>query len=99
VLCSFGRIGTYHRIFSGVRNGRYGNLTDLGADVASRSVAWTEITRVFSDLARDVAKELKPGTEWQIEFLDASKRPLFRVRLVAEIVRIGEDDLPSVPAI
>jgi hypothetical protein len=47
-------------------------------------VAWTEITRVFSDLVSDVTKRLEQNTEWQIELLDAFRKPLFRIRVVAE---------------
>ena len=47
-------------------------------------MAWTEITRVCSDLVSDVTKGLEQNTEWQIELLDAFKKPLFRVRVVAE---------------
>jgi len=65
-------------------DGPYSNLTDLGVDAANRDVAWTEITRVFSDLVRDVTKGLEQNTGWQIELLDAFRKPLFRVRVVAE---------------
>jgi Domain of unknown function (DUF6894) len=70
--------------FFRIRNGPYGNLTDLGIDAADDDAAWSEITRVFSDLVGDVTKELKQNTEWQIELLDASRRPLFRIGIVAE---------------
>jgi len=70
--------------FFRIRNGPYSNLTDLGIDAANRDAAWTEITRVFGDLVGDVTKGLEQNTEWQIELLDASKKPLFRVRVVAE---------------
>lgn len=70
--------------FLRIRNGPYCNLTNLSVDVANRDAAWSEITRVFSDLVGDVTKGLEQNTEWQIELLDASGKPLFRVRVVAE---------------
>jgi hypothetical protein len=82
--CSRRICWTCRRIFSGSANDPYSNLTDLGVDVANRDVAWTEITRVCSDLVSDVTKGLEQNTEWQIELLDAFRKPLFRVRVVAE---------------
>jgi hypothetical protein len=31
-----------------------------------------------------VSRNLKENGEWQVELLDASKKPVFRIRLVAE---------------
>jgi hypothetical protein len=55
-------------------------LTDPGIDAANRDAAPPEIIKVFGDLVGNFTKGLEQNTERQIELLDASKRPLFRVR-------------------
>jgi hypothetical protein len=46
--------------------------------------AWTEMTKVFSDLVGSISRNLKQNTERQMELLDEAKKPLFYIRLVAE---------------
>ena len=67
-----------------IRNRPHSNLIDLSMDVANRDAAWTEITKVFSDLVGDVTKGPEQNTGWQIELPDACRKPLFRVRIVAD---------------
>jgi hypothetical protein len=42
------------------------------------------MTTVCSDLVGSVSRGIKQNTEWQIELLDLSRKPVFRIRLVAE---------------
>jgi hypothetical protein len=42
------------------------------------------MTKVCSDLVGGISRNLKQNTEWQMELLDESKKPIFRIRLVAE---------------
>jgi hypothetical protein len=42
------------------------------------------MTKVCSDLVGGISRNLKQNTEWQMELLDESKKPIFRFRLVAE---------------
>ena len=38
----------------------------------------------IGDLVGDVTRSLTPNDQWQLELLDVSKKPLFRIRVVAE---------------
>jgi hypothetical protein len=67
-----------------IRNGVYSGACDYGAEFADRDAAWEELTRVCADLVSNIARKLKPNSEWQMEFLDESKQPVFRIRLMAE---------------
>ena len=46
--------------------------------------AWAELTKVCGDLIAGVARDLKQNADWQINLLDQSRKPVFRIRLVAE---------------
>lgn len=35
----------------------------------------------------DVSRKLPENAEWQMELLDESKKPIFRIRLVAETLQ------------
>jgi hypothetical protein len=72
--------------FFRIRNGPYSGACEHGAEFPDRDAAWEELTRVCSDMVGSITRKLKPNTEWQMEFLDESKRPVFRIRLVAEAV-------------
>jgi uncharacterized protein DUF6894 len=67
-----------------IRNGRYGSASDQAVDVADPDAAWAEMTRVCSTLIGAVSRDLKQNTEWQMELLDASRQPLFRIRVIGE---------------
>lgn len=70
--------------FFSVPNGRYSGSADCGAEFADRDAAWKELTGVCGDMVGGVSRRLQENGEWQMELLDASKRPIFRIRLVAE---------------
>jgi hypothetical protein len=70
--------------FFRIRNGPYSGACDHGAEFPNRDAAWDELTRVCSDLVASIARNIKPNSEWQMEFLDESKKPVFRIRLVSE---------------
>ena len=69
-----------------IRNGPYSGACDHGAELPDHDAAWEELTRVCSDLVGSIARKLKPNSEWQMEFLDESKAPVFRIRLLAEFM-------------
>jgi hypothetical protein len=48
------------------------------------NAAWAEMTRVCGDLVGGIARKLKPQTEWRLELLDESRKPVFRISVVAE---------------
>jgi hypothetical protein len=66
------------------RHGKYCGVSDPDFDVVDRDAAWAEMTKVCGDLIGGAARDLKQNAEWQVELLDQSKEPVFRIRLVAE---------------
>jgi hypothetical protein len=52
--------------------------------LANREAAFEEPTAVFGDMIGSIARHLQENAAWQMELLDESKTPVFRIRLVAE---------------
>jgi hypothetical protein len=69
--------------FFNVRSGDAAACND-GAEFASRDAAWKEMTRVCAEIVGGISRQLRENAEWQMELLDESKQPVFRIRLVAE---------------
>ena len=69
--------------FFKIKNGRYCGASNK-FEVADRDAAWTEMTKVCGDLVGGIARHLTQEAEWQMELLDESKKPVFRIRLLAE---------------
>jgi hypothetical protein len=67
-----------------ISNGRYSGASDQGSEFDSREAAWAEMTKVCGNLVGGIARSLKQNAEWQIDLLDESRKPVFRIRLVAE---------------
>jgi hypothetical protein len=67
-----------------VQSGQFAGTSDTTFDCADRDAAWAEMTKVCSDLVGGVSRNLEQDTEWQMELLDESRKPVFRIRLVAE---------------
>ena len=67
-----------------IQSGQFSGISDTTFDVVDRDAAWTEMTRVCGDLLGSISRNLKRDAEWQMELLDDSKEPVFRIRLVAE---------------
>ena len=67
-----------------IRSSRYSGASDHGTELANRDAAWAEMTKVCGDLVGSISRKLKQNAEWQMELLDDSKKPVFRIRLVAE---------------
>jgi len=53
-------------------------------EFADQDAARVEMTQVCGDLVGSVCRNLKESADWNMELLDETKKPLFRVRLVAE---------------
>jgi hypothetical protein len=70
--------------FFRISNGRYSGASELGAEYESREAAWAEMTKVCGNLLGGISRGLKQDAEWHMEMLDEAKKPVFRVRLVAE---------------
>ena len=65
-------------------NGDYSGTSGEGFNLADRDAAWAEMTRVCGDLVGGIARKLQQQTEWRMELLDESRKPVFRIRVVAE---------------
>ena len=70
--------------FFRISHGRYAGASDQGTEFESHDEAWREMTRICSDLLRGVSRNLNQDAEWQMELLDEARKPVFRIRLVAE---------------
>jgi len=70
--------------FFRIRNGRYSGASDSGIELADRDAAWRELTSVCADIVGGISRKLKQNSQWEMELLDESGRPVFRIRLVAE---------------
>ena len=74
--------------FFRISNGRYAGASDQGSEFESREAAWAEMTKVCGNLLGSISRSMKQNAEWQMEMLDESKQPVFRIRLVAELVEL-----------
>ena len=72
--------------FFRISHGSYAGASDQGSEFESREAAWTEMTKVCGNLLGSLSRSLKQNAEWQMELLDEAKKPVFRIRLVAEAV-------------
>jgi hypothetical protein len=70
--------------FFRIRNGRFSGAADCGTELSNHDAAWRELTNVCGDLVGSISRNLKQNNEWQMELLDESKKPVFRIRLVGE---------------
>jgi hypothetical protein len=70
--------------FFRISHGRFAGASDQGAEFDSREAAWSEMTKVCGNLLGSLSRSLKQDAEWQMELLDEAKKPVFRIRLVAE---------------
>ena len=69
--------------FFRISHGRYSGASDQGTEFESREAAWTEMT-ICGDLVGGISRSLKQNSDWHMELLDEAKKPVFRIRLVAE---------------
>jgi hypothetical protein len=72
--------------FFRIGHGHFSGASDQGSEFESREAAWTEMARVCSDLVGSISRKLKQNAEWHMELLDEAKKPVFRIRLVAETI-------------
>jgi hypothetical protein len=72
--------------FFRISQGSYSGAPDQVSEFESRDAAWAEMVRVCGDLIAGVSRSMKQGAEWQMELLDEVKRPVFKIRLVAETI-------------
>lgn len=70
--------------FFRIKNGCYCGASN-NFEVADRDAAWAELTKICGDLVGSIARNLKEDGDWHMELLDEFRKPMFRVRLVAEL--------------
>jgi uncharacterized protein DUF6894 len=70
--------------FFRIQNGPYSGACDHGTELPDSNAAWKELTSVCGDMVGSISRKLQQNSEWQLELLDEAKRPLFRIRIVAE---------------
>jgi hypothetical protein len=72
--------------FFRISHGSYSSASDQPSEFDSRDLAFAEMTRVCGDFVAGIARNLQQGAEWQMELLDEAKKPVFKIRLVAESI-------------
>ncbi len=72
--------------FFRISHGHYSGASDQASEFESREAAWIEMTKVCANLVGTISRGLKQDSEWQMEMLDEARKPVFRIRLVAETV-------------
>ena len=70
--------------FFSIKHGDVGNVCNDGVELLDRNAAWKEMTGVCRDVIGDVSRQLAENAEWQMELLDERRKPVFRIRLIAE---------------
>jgi hypothetical protein len=70
--------------FFRISHGRYSGASEQGSEFESREAAWIEMTRLCAKLLGGISRGLKQDAEWQMELLDEARKPVFKIRLVAE---------------
>jgi hypothetical protein len=70
--------------FFRIQNGQFSGASDHGTEFADHHAAWSELTSVCGDMARSISRKLRQNSEWQMELLDETKRPVFRIRIIGE---------------
>jgi hypothetical protein len=73
--------------FFSVRHGEDACVSNDGAEFADHNAAWKEMTGVCGDMIADISRQLSENAEWQMELLDEARKPVFRIRLVAETLQ------------
>ena len=70
--------------FFQISHGNLAGVSESSFDLADRGAAWAEMTKVCGGMVASLCQNLKPQSDWQMDLLDASRKPVFRIRLVAE---------------
>jgi hypothetical protein len=75
--------------FFRISHGRYSGASDQEAEFEGHDAAWNEMTKVCANLLGGISRSLKQNAEWQMEMLDEAKKPVFRIRLLAESLGVA----------
>jgi hypothetical protein len=80
--------------FFRVRHGEDVCVSTDGAEFVDHNAAWKEMTGVCGDMIADISRRLPENAEWQMELLDESRKPVFRIRLVSETLPVSDPNEP-----
>jgi hypothetical protein len=72
--------------FFRISHAHYAGASDQGTQFENREAAWAEMTKVCGNLLGSISRSVKQNAEWQMEMLDETRKPVFRIRLVAESI-------------
>ena len=70
--------------FFRISNGNLAGVSESSFDLADGNAAWEEMTKVCGNMVGSLCHNLKPKGDWKMDLLDASHKPVYRIRLVAE---------------
>jgi hypothetical protein len=71
--------------FFRITNGKFTGVSESSFDLADgNAAAWAEMTKICGNMVGSLCHNLKPKADWRMDLLDASRKPVFRIRLVAE---------------
>ena len=73
--------------FFRISHGSLAGVSESSFDLADGNAAWAEMTRICGNMIGPLCNNLKPTADWKMDLLDESRKPVFRIRLVAE--RLG----------
>jgi hypothetical protein len=81
--------------FFDIENGAYSGTCDHGTELADQIAASKELTSACGDMVGSISRKLQQNSDSQMELLDESRRPLFRIRIVAESLDRPRDGKPA----
>lgn len=73
--------------FFRISHGNLAGVSDSTFDLDNRDVAWTKMTTVCGEMVASLCHNLKPKSDWKMELLDETRKPVFRIQLVAEALK------------
>jgi hypothetical protein len=68
--------------FFHIQTGQFAGESEI--NLPDDATAWAELRKVCGDLVGSITRKLNQNTDWQMEILDESKKPVFRISVVAE---------------
>jgi hypothetical protein len=68
-----------------VRHGAETSYNSDGIEFPDRGAVQLEAIRSTGDILRDLNDPVEAGSEWRMEVLDDARKPLFSLRVIAEL--------------
>ena len=80
--------------FFHIQAGQFAGESEI--DLPDDAAAWAELRKVCGDFVGGITRNLNQNTDWQMEILDASKKPVYRISVVAETLSQALKRYPAV---